>query len=139
MTLAEIIDLIKQTALSQPNVRQVVDNDVYTLNSIPDAKYGVFVWLQGQHRETFDGIVTYTFTFFYVDRLTEDGGNQVEVQSVGLQTLGNIVRSLNESGLEAESWNYTTFNQRFNDMCAGVFCNVELETTVDYTCVDEIN
>lgn len=138
MTLAEIIAVIRQTALAQPSVNQVVDNDVFRLNALPDAKYGVFAWTQSQHRETYEGTITYAFSFIYVDRLTEDGGNEVDVQSVGLTTLGNIVRALDDAGLSVDSWNYNTFNQRFNDMCAGAFCNVELETTVDYVCADEI-
>lgn len=138
MTLAEIIGIIRETALAQPAVNQVIDNDVLRLNKLPDAKYGVFAFVQGQHRETLDGMITYVFSFIYVDRLVEDGSNEIDVQSVALRTLSNVIRSLEEQGLGPDSWNFTTFNQRFNDMCAGAFCNVELTTEVDYICVDEI-
>jgi hypothetical protein len=71
-------------------------------------------------------MTSYAFSFFYVDRLKEDLSNQVEVQSVGCETIGNILRALEEYDIEVGSYTMQTFNQRFTDECAGVFCNVTL-------------
>lgn len=138
MTLSEIIDIIKATALAQPAVKMVVENDIFRLNEKMDAEYGVFAFVQREHRETIDGLITYAFSFIYADRIASTMDNEIAVQSVGLRTLGNIIRALDEAGLQVDSWNYTTYNQRFSDLCAGAFCNVELATQVDYICVDEI-
>ena len=126
------------TAGRQPTIRSVVRNDVFRLNSLPDARYGVFAWLQGEHRADLEGdLLTFAFTLFYVDRLTFDKRNEVEVQSVGIETLENVLTALADLGIVAGEHTYRTFNQRFSDECAGVFCNVTLSVPKGDICADE--
>ena len=115
-------------ATSQPAVQMLVRSDVFRINNAPSLRYGVFAWTQGQHTgEVSTGLNTFSFTLFYVDRLTEDGNNQVEVQSVGCEVIGNILRTLEDYDIEvAPSYTMQPFSQRFTDNCAGVFCNVRL-------------
>lgn len=126
MTLSELIRIIEVVASHQPSINMVVENDVFRLNDKADARYGAFAWLQNQHTtSTESNIINYSFTFFYVDRLRGDKRNQLEVQSVGIETLDNIIRHLDELGIYADTqYNFQVFNQRFLDECAGVFCNV---------------
>lgn len=134
MTLLETIRVIERIAAQQPSVNMIVRNDVFRLNACPDAKYGVFAWTQQQHTIGED-MNTFAFAFFYVDRLTEDKANELEVQSVGIQTLGNIIRTLGDAGIFTENdWNAQTFNQRFLDECAGVWATVRLQVPQDWTC-----
>lgn len=136
MTLAQLIAKMEAVALAQPSVRSVVRNDVFRLNSDPDTAYGVFAFTQGQHRANLDNdMMTYVFTLFYVDRLTEDSGNEVEVQSTGVSTLANIIRTLADD-FGVYTWTVDTFNQRFKDLCAGAFAAVSIEIPIDYTCAD---
>lgn len=135
MNLYQLIKAIECVAASQPAVKSIVRNDVYRLNAVPDAKYGVFAWLQGEHRTSLDSsLVNYSFTFFYVDRLTFNKKNQVEVQSVGIETLENILRVLEGAGIVAGEHTFRTFNERFKDECAGVFCTLTLEVPKDGLC-----
>ena len=136
MTLIETIKTLESVASRQPSVKMVVENDVFRLNSISDAKYGVFAFVQGQHSSSVDsGVITYTFSLFYVDRLTNDRSNQIEIQSVGIQTLDNIIRELDDMGIYSEqTYTFQVFNQRFVDECAGVFCNVNLSVPVGSVC-----
>lgn len=128
MNLLEVIRSIERVAASQPTIHSIVRNDVFRLNSLPDAKYGVFAWLQGEHRtDELSSLFYYSFTFFYVDRLTFDKGNEVEIQSVGIETLENILTTLEAAGLMAGEHTFRTFNQRFSDECAGVYCQLTLE------------
>lgn len=136
MTLKQVIKAFEIIASNQPSVNMIVQNDIFRLNNKSDARYGVFGWTQGTHTGGLDsGMFTYQFTFFYVDRLTESRDNQIEVQSVGIETLDNIIREMDARGLYVES-NYTmqTFNQRFLDECAGVFCNVSISVPVASLC-----
>jgi hypothetical protein len=126
MTLAQVIDIFEKVAMQQPSINMIVRNDVFRINTSPSLKYGVFAWTQGQHSGSIAGMISYAFSFFYVDRLKEDLSNQVEVQSVGCETIGNILRALEEYDIEVGSYTMQTFNQRFTDECAGVFCNVTL-------------
>ena len=136
MTLKEAIKVIEEVASRQPSVNMIVENDVFRLNAKADARYGVFAWLQGQHSTSIDSnTLSLQFTFFYVDRLTEDKSNQLEIQSVGIQTLDNIVRKLDDLGMwVSNNYTFQTFNQRFLDECAGVFCNVTISVPVASKC-----
>ena len=126
MTLAQVIDIFEKVAMQQPSINMIVRNDVFRINSSPSLKYGVFAWTQGQHSGSIAGMTSYAFSFFYVDRLKDDLSNQVEVQSAGCETIGNILRALEEYDIEVGNYTMQTFNQRFTDECAGVFCNVTL-------------
>jgi len=134
MTLLELIRKIEAVALSQPAVNTIVPNDINTLNTLPDVRYGVFAWTQEQHQEALEDYgPTFRFAFIYADRLTEDGGNQVEVQSTGVEVLRNVIRTL-ASELEVTSWTYDTFNERFADVCAGAFARVSIRVPAGTLC-----
>ena len=78
MTLLELIKAIETVASRQPSVKMVVENDVFRLNSRADARYGVFAFTQGQHTASVESsAISYAFTFFYVDRLTNDRSNEL--------------------------------------------------------------
>lgn len=136
MTLRDTINAIERLALAQPDVEGVVRNDVFRLNELPDAKYGVFAWTQQQHTIPAAGdLLRYVFTLYYVDRLTADRGNEVEVQSTAVQVLTNVLRGLPELGVyQAGDAAVRTFNQRFVDECAGAFATVTLEVAPDAIC-----
>lgn len=136
MTLKQVIKGFEILASSQPSVNMIVENDIFRLNNKADARYGVFGWTQGTHQTSISSdLFTYAFTFFYVDRLTEDKDNQIEIQSVGIETLDNIIRQMDYRGLYVDSgYTFQTFNQRFLDECAGVFCNVTISVPVSSLC-----
>lgn len=138
MTLLEVIRAIEDAAARQPAVSMIVENDVFRLNSYADARYGVFAWTQGRHRAdaTAPDWVRYSFTLFYVDRLRNDIANQVEVQSVGMDVMQNVLRILRDAGIEPESYEFQTFNQRFADECAGVYCSVVLLAEAGGDCAE---
>lgn len=139
MTLLQTIQAMEMIASQQPSVNMIVENDIFRLNSVSDARYGVFGWTQGQHSSSVgSSVVTYNFSLFYVDRLTSDKSNQIEIQSVGIETLDNIIRMLDDMGIFADSsYSFTTFNQRFLDECAGVFCNVSFTTPLSFVCPED--
>lgn len=136
MTLVQLINVIERVAAAQPSVNMVVESDIYRINASPERRYGVFSWVEGQHRTSADAnMMNYGFTFFYVDRLMHDSSNETEIQSVGVQTLTNIVRKLEDFGIYAsDGWTCRSFTRRFTDECAGVFANVTLSVAKDYTC-----
>ena len=141
MTLLEVIRTIERAAAMQPAVAMIVENDIFRLNSYADARYGVFAWTQGRHRGNSDTPewLRYSFTIFYVDRLRNDIANQVEVQSVGMDVLQNVLRILRDAGVEPESYEFQTFNQRFSDECAGVFCSAVLLVDAGSECAEDEN
>ena len=134
MTLLDLIKKIEDVAVTQPQVKEVIPSDVYKLNERADALYGVFAWTQGQHvMNVYEGMTAYTFNLFYIDRLTADQKNKTEIQSVGLQVLGNILRTL-MSYIDVSEARFQPFTERFADECAGVYCTVTLTVSDDTSC-----
>lgn len=137
MTLIEAIREMEAAAMKQPSVNMIVRSDVMRINKAPDRKYGIFAWTQMQHSAaTNTDFINYRFSLFYVDRLTENRNNETEVQSVGIQTLDNIIRTLVDSGMEAAGWTFQPFTERFVDECAGVWSEVTFSVPVSYACAD---
>ena len=137
MTLQDVIRIMEKAASVQPGIAMLVRNDIFRLNGYADARYGVFAWTQQQHQQVSDDLIRYSFSLFYVDRLTADKSNQVAVQSAGIEILGNVIRTMQDAGCYPNQATFTTFNQRFLDECAGVFCNVSFEVPVAAYCPEE--
>ena len=133
MKLLELVELIEDIARDQPNVNQILRDDIYELNTLQDIKYSVFCSTQQQHQEE-NGFVTYNFVLFYVDRLLDDRSNQTEIQSIGIALLSNILHRLEDNDVEVGAHSYQVFHQRFNDECAGVYVTVGLTIPTDYAC-----
>ena len=138
MTLLEVIHAIEDAAAVQPSVAMIIREDVLRLNSYADARYGAFVWTQGRHRvdTTTPDFIRYSFTLFYIDRLRNDIANQAEVQSVGIETIRNVLAILRDAGIDPETYEFQAFNQRFTDECAGVYCSVVLLVDAGSVCAE---
>ena len=136
--LKQIIYLLVQAAKAQPNLNTVMLHDVYRLNHLPDIRYGAFVieTEQGVHTVP-DSVLRFTFTLYYVDRLTRDKKNMLDAQSTGIDVLHNILVSLPEE-IDVQTSTYRVFDQKFKDECAGAYVQVTLDVPINYNCVDEI-
>lgn len=135
MTLYDLVNQVEAVAKAQPSVATIVPQDVYDINTTPNLKYGAFSWLHKQHSTSAsDDMMTYRFVFFYVDRLTADKANMLEVQSVGIETLDNICKTLYDSGMDVSDYTFQPFNQRFTDDCSGVMCDVTIRIPKNGNC-----
>lgn len=135
MTLLEVIKLMEAVAANQPAVNMVVRENIYKLNECPSCRYGAFAWSEEVHRSGIGAdVVTYAFTLFYVDRLNAGRTNAPEIHSVGVEVLGNILRTLADE-VGVADWSLTPFTgQRFADECAGIYATVELEVPIATPC-----
>lgn len=138
MTLRDLTNIINAAGEAQPSVRTVVPLDVFRLNTMPDARYGVFAWTQQQHRIDVErGFARFAFTLFYVDRINDSRDNEIIVQSTGVSTLANVIRTVIASGVDMDGEAlFQPFTQRFADDCAGVFTNVTFFVPLDTTCAE---
>ena len=131
MTLSQVIRRLEEVALAQPPVKQIVENDAYRLNEMPDAQYGVFAFTQGRHTSSAGSPWRrYAFTIMYIDRLTESHDNEIAVQSLGHFVLDNIIRTIAQEW-DVSDWVIQTFTQRFVDDCAGAYCEVSFNVPVE--------
>ena len=125
MTLFEIINKLKDIAISKPNINYVGDGDVYTLNSLPNIDYSVFFITQNDH-SIYQDTITYSFNLFYIDRISDSEDNVLNIQSDGMLQLTNVINTLvfsEDVDIDGEI-TFTPFIQRFADNCSGVYCTV---------------
>ena len=139
MNTIEIINKIKEVALSQATVNTVYDGDVYENWNSAEAKYAsVNIGIQSVSNE--GSLTTYSIVLYYGDRLLQDKNNVNSIYSDGVNTLQSIVNILNTVDMVdiQEPINYTLFQQQFSDYLAGVYCQIELTTdsTVGYCSLD---
>ena len=139
MTLYQIINTLKQIALTQPNVKSATDGSVYdVMNANPSVKYNVVHFSQTTHQsdEEFD---YYGLNIFYISRLEDSlEDNRLQIQSIGKEILDNIIRTFCENwNIEFPTITYYPFTQKFADLCAGAYCNVRLEVPKELICADD--
>ena len=128
MTLREIYTAIEDIAAQVPDVRTIVENDITRLNERREAEYGVFGITQNSHTSS-QGWVTFSLNLFFIDRLVNGQDNEVQVQSHAIDVLRAVVMRLREESLPiGESVQYTTFTERFQDLCAGAWAVVSVQT-----------
>lgn len=125
MTLFELINKLKDIAISKPNINYSGDGDVYTLNSLPDINYSVFFITQNDH-SIYQDTITYSLNLFYIDRISDSEDNTLNIQSDGMLQLTNIINTLvfSEDVDVDGDINFVPFIQRFADNCSGVYCTV---------------
>ena len=138
MTLAEVIKALEGIAIMQPGVNKIISSgDIYDLNEDRDAKYAVFCATQGTHSYNYEtGENTYNFTLFYVDRLSSDESNKIDIQSTALEVLKNILRTFSQEYDEViPTSDFEVFTERFAAHCAGAYTTVSINT-FDNNCID---
>lgn len=139
MTLYNVVEALKKIALTQPNIRTAKDGSIYNLlNANPSVKYEAFVVTQNTHRqdEQFD---YYGLTLFIVDRLDDDlETNRLQVQSIAKEQLSNIIRTFcNEYDIDIPTITFQTFTERFQDLTAGTYAQLEFVIPVVIQCAEE--
>lgn len=127
MTLREIITTIEDIARQVPDVRTIVENDITRLNTMREAQYGVFGITQDTHTSS-QGWITYTLNLFFIDRLVNGQDNEVQIQSHAIDVLRVVIMRLEESVGLSDQVRYTCFTERFQDLCAGCWAVVVIQT-----------
>lgn len=137
MTLLETIKLLEYIASEQPNINGIVETgDIFDLNKDEfQQKYSAFCVTQNTHtiNETFN---IFSFTLFYVDRLTIDKSNKLEIQSSAVEFFSNFIKNVMRNYPEL-NWEYgdvTTFTEKFSAECAGAYMTCTITTTATSLC-----
>ncbi|MCF0247864.1 MAG: hypothetical protein HUJ86_04570 [Synergistes sp.] len=131
MKLKEAVALIMDFAREYPNVHAVHEGDIYdTLNGGQELEYTAVVVTQQQHNYQWQqGYAVLNFNVFYVDRLTADGGNRLDVQSAAADFFASLVAYLDDKAI-VEEYTLNTFTERFADLCAGGFLTLGLRVSL---------
>jgi hypothetical protein len=137
MTLYELIYTIKNIALKQPNVRTFGEGNIYDiLNANPSVEYDAVILTQGTHAQD-DKFNYFNFNLFYVSRLVDNlENNRLQIQSISIGVLSNIVQFLSDAYDIELNGNITfnTFTEKFADECAGCYCKITLVVEKETYC-----
>jgi len=139
MNLKETIDKFNSIAISQPNVNDYIKSgNIYDLSENRNANFSVFCVTQGTHSYDFEnGYNTFNFILYYVDRLTSDGNNKIEIQSTAIETLKNIIRTYSkETDVDIATADFEVFTESFAQLCAGAYTTISVIVD-DNNCLDE--
>lgn len=137
MTLLETIKLLEHIASEQPNVNGIVESgDIFDLNKDEyQQKYSAFCVTQNTHNvgEEFN---VYSFNLFYVDRLTLDKSNKLEIQSTAVEFFSNLIKTImtDYPNLQWTNGDVTPFTERFSAECAGAYMTCNITTTSTSLC-----
>lgn len=127
MKLRTLYDKIVEAAkMVDPNIGSTFYGDVYQLNHIQNVKYPAMVVTNSTHSGVMDEYYfQYRLNIFYVERLTDDQENKIDIHSNAITFLNSIVKELDENFI-INNYEIECFNERFNDMCAGAYLSVDL-------------
>ena len=132
MKYRELLNNITEVARKHPNINSTFIGDVYELNHRNDVDYCAFVITQGTHRVNSDeDYIDYTLNLFYVDRLTADESNRTQIHSSGIDFMNSLLRAVEKLGVVVVEHTENVFNERFNDVCAGVYATVVFRCEID--------
>ena len=136
MKYKEIVKIIKNISLALPDVRSFYTGDVYEVNADQSVKYSSIVLTNQEHQ--FDNIndkFNYNFILFYIDRLTDDEANRVDIHTAAVNALKAIVQRLEDYNVIINDFKFNLFRERFNDSCAGAYATLSVEVE-DNDCND---
>lgn len=138
MTLKQITDALNAIALEQPAIRTALEKgNIYELNSMRDARFGVFCATQQTHEYNLETAqMDYRFWLYYVDRLKSNESNKIDAQSTAIQVINNILRTFQKIyDVDVTDIVYTPFTESFSEMCAGQYASVTI-SVYDDGCTD---
>ena len=133
MFLKDLIEFVKKEAGKVPNVNTVIVGDVLRLNN-SDVEYSAIVIVP-----TTADFDSYELTIFYADKVSDDEGNVVDIQSHSVEVIKNIAGKIKNADFddvtEVEIDKFELFTQRFNALCAGCFASITVSyDNVDFDC-----
>lgn len=138
MNYYNFVNTILETAKSHKLVYEVGEGDIYEHLNSGDHKYPC-VFLTVQNVDSNGSQMTVTGSLFYVDALLSDTSNKLQIQSTGMTTLQQIFMRLmdNYPDFELRTGRYTPFDEKFADLCAGVFSNFTISFMDDICIVND--
>ena len=143
MNYLQFVNNVLETAKSHKLVYEVGEGDIYEHLNSGDHKYPcVFLTVQNidYNASSLNGTqMTVTGSLFYVDALLSDTSNKLQIQATGMTTLQQIFMRLmdNYPDFELRTGRYTPFDEKFADLCAGVFSNFTVSFMDDICIVND--
>lgn len=133
MTIKDLWRKIQGISQAHVHVNEVAEGDVYENLNSGEQQYPFVNWTVNSINRTDNTIVVGCY-LFYIDRLLEDSSNKLDIWSVGVNTLQEILNRLTNGSdyVVIDDVNFTNFTEKFSELCAGVYasCNITIVNTI---------
>ena len=140
MTLKNLTDNIAIAAKNEKIINySAAGTSLYQLNpKAIDAYPVLFQSPTGEHLVT-DNYTTYELTLYYLDRLTDDNINDIDIYSAAIEELKNLVRKIEtiDGVFKVEDgYRITNFadTESFDDRLAGAYTTIQVVTINNWIC-----
>lgn len=111
------------------------------INPLEIAFYPMFYAIPAGTHTINENTITFSLTFYYIDRLLEDNSNEVDIFSSSIENLRNIIIGIKGlPGVVDVDSTYTMNNfmpEKLNDRLCGSYANVKITVAVDTICFDD--
>ena len=138
MNLTELNILLRDVSLSRKSVHEYQEGDVYQNLNSGEHKYGCINWTVN-NVQVLDNTLVVNCYLFYIDRLLEDSSNKLSIWTVGSNTLHQILNAAKNSTdfFSYDNLTFTTFTEKFSDLCAGVYASCDIQILGNVSECDE--
>ena len=143
MTLEKLLYRIGEMGIRNKVINySAAGSSIYEINANTIKSYPIlFSSPTGNHKIT-DNMSEYEITLYYIDRLLNDSGNDIQIFSTAIEQLKYIIRNIDnmsdvlEVSEEYEIVNFTE-TEALNDRTAGAYTTIRINTKNQNDCYDE--
>ena len=140
MNLYDVLNKLSNIASNHKLIGSYHNGDVYRIMNSAKNTYPVVVFTVDS-LQNYQDYSTLNAYMYFIDRLTDDEDNKINIQTNGINVINDIINKLceiNEISVPTPL-QYTFFTEKFGDMCCGVYANVSIQFNNYSNCCNNFN
>lgn len=128
MNLYDVLNKLNDIANKHKLIGSYHNGDVYRIMNSAKNTYPVVVFTVDM-LQNYEDYSTLNAYMYFIDRLTDDEDNKINIQTNGINTINDVINKLGDiDGISpVKPLQYTFFTEKFGDMCCGVYANVSIQ------------
>lgn len=139
MNYFNFVKAIESVSMQHQLVEEWKEGDVYDNFNSGQHRYGAINMTVQSVVDVNPSLSKVNFVLFYMDRLLDDNSNKIEIQSVALTVLKQIINRLEDTyNISFSNMTYTPFSEKLADMVAGMYLSASISIESDVLCADDI-
>lgn len=140
MNLYDVLNKLSDIANKHKLIGSYHNGDVYRIMNSAKNTYPVVVFTVDM-LQNYQDYSTLNAYMYFIDRLTDDEDNKINIQTNGINVINDIINKLcevNEISVPTPL-QYTFFTEKFGDLCCGVYANVSIQFNNYSNCCENFN
>lgn len=143
MTLQTLCTAIADLAKAQEIINSsAAGTDIYSINGQTVRDYPMLYISPTGYHQVKENTTRFQLTLYYLERLLNDSSNEMDILSVSIEQLKNLIRGIKKiEGVVSVDDEYQIVNwtdtENFNDRLAGAYATIVVEVVNEYICFIE--